>query len=328
MHDAAHSFDIAAVPRAQWAALAAFAFQANQRDDGQVRCLHFEQGSSPQALADEMLGHPDGEALFLSARPLARADSSAWLGTIGAVLAPELGRAWLRGPLLAPGFAAADALRASALARSLIVALRDALPPVIVRLDAFPQADEALLCAAYAAEGFEDRLVNHVLCATAPDTPAAGPAWPASVADSAGDHKAALEAAALHAADFPEGYLTPDTLLSTRDDEHRLLVARHPDGDGDVVGYLYVQHDRAAGDAYIDFLAVAPSARRRGTGRALIAAACHWAFVQRGLPRVTLTVRSDRAPALALYRSAGFVEVAAGRHLCARRAAAEPTARS
>ena len=320
MHDETHAFQITVVPRAHWAALAAFAFEANRRDDHRMRCLHFEQGHNAQALADEMLGLPEGEALFLGAR-LQRQENGAWLGTIGAEIDPALGRAWLRGPLLAAGFAAADPARASALARSLIAALRHALPEAIVRMDAFPQADEALLCASYAAEGFEDRLVNHVLCATAPDTPAAAPAWPAPVFDSTHDETAAARAAALHAAEFPEGYLTPSALLATRDDGHRLLVARDPDGEGEVAGYVYVQHDKACGDAYIDFVAVAPSARGRGVGRALIDAACHWAFVQRGLPRVNLTVRSDRAAALALYRSAGFVEVAAGRNFCARRSA-------
>ena len=54
------------MPRALWPALAAFAFEANRRDDQRVRCLHFEQGNTPQALADEMQSLPEGRALFLA----------------------------------------------------------------------------------------------------------------------------------------------------------------------------------------------------------------------------------------------------------------------
>jgi len=297
---------IAPVPRERWPALAAFAFATNRRPDGRLRCLHFDHGADAAALATEMLALPDDEALFLAA-----ADGSGWRGVVGAELDPALGRAWLRGPLVDP----AD----PALARGLVRALRDALPPAIVRLDAFPQADEALLCEAYAAEGFEDRLVNHVLHAPAPAGPP--PAWPATVRDTGGDPALAQAAAALHAEAFPQGYLTPVTLLATRDDTHRLFAVPDPQQPGAALGYVYVQHDAEAGEGYVDFIAVAPQAQGRGVGRALMDAAANWTFAQRGLPRIALTVRADRAPALALYRACGFAEVAAGRHLCRERAA-------
>lgn len=292
----------AAVAPSGWAALAPFVLDANRRPDGRVRCLHFDHGDDVAALAAELQSLPEGEALFIAAH-----GPAGTAGVIGAEFDTALGRAWLRGPLLAPGVADGQAL-----ARALIAALRDALPPAVVRLDAFPQADEALLCATYAAEGFEDRGVNHVLQVPAPAVP---PAWPATVADSLDDEAAATQAAQVHATLFPEGYLTPATLLSTRDEDHRLLVAAGG------AGYLYVQHDRTLGEAYVDYVGVAPSLQGRGIGRALLDAALHWAFVQRGLPRLALTVRADRAPALALYRAAGFTEVSAGRHLCGSRPA-------
>lgn len=290
------------LPRSDWAALAPFIHAANRRPDGRARCLHADQGADAAALAAELVRLKDGEALFIAAPgPAGPA------GVIGAEFDLALGRAWLRGPLVDPALPGPEAM---ALARALIVALRQALPAPIVRLDAFPQADEALLCAACAAEGFEDRMVNHVLSVMAPPVP---PSWPAVVIDTAGDDAAARRAAAVHAAAFPEGYLTPETLLSTRDADHRLLATR------DGAGYLYVQHDAEAGEGYIDYVGVDPAHQGRGLGRALLDAALHWAFVQRGLPKVALTVRSDRGPALALYRRAGFVEVAAGRHLCGSR---------
>jgi len=299
---------IESVPRTSWPALAAFLFEANRRPDARVRCLHTGHGPSAQTHADEMLALPEDEALFLAARDA----QGGWLGAIGAAFDPALRRAWMRGPLLAPSAAAHPALR-----RALIDALMAELP-TIDRFDAFPQADEAPLLEVFAIAGFEDRLVNHVLCAQRPPQP---PAWPASVVDIAtlDDHGAAADRAAqLHAQAFPTGYLTPQTLLDSRDDDHHLFVGRAGPA---VVGYLYLQHDRHEGDAYVDFLAVDADARRRGVGRALLDAALHWAFVVRELPRVNLTVRSDRAPALALYHRAGFAEVAAGRHLSLERSA-------
>lgn len=296
---------IAPVPRADWPALAGFVLEANRRPDGRVRCLHCDHGDDAAKLAAEMLALPEDEALYLAAR-----DAQGWRGMIGAEWDLGLGRAWLRGPLVDTALPPAEA---TALVRALIAALWQALPPALVRLDAFPQADEALLCDAYLAAGFEDRLVNHVLHAGAPGTP---PAWPAGVVDTRDDPESARAAAALHRQAFPEGYLTPDTLLSTRDDAHRLFAALD---QGTVQGYLYLQHDAELGEGYIDYVAVSPQAQGRGLGRALIDAALHWCFAERGLPRVALTVRGDRTPALALYRSAGFAEVAAGRHLCGLR---------
>jgi ribosomal protein S18 acetylase RimI-like enzyme len=52
---------------------------------------------------------------------------------------------------------------------------------------------------------------------------------------------------------------------------------------------------------------VAPSARRAGIGRRLVAAAAAWAR-ERGARRMVLLVVASNADAVALYRQAGFVE--------------------
>jgi len=51
---------------------------------------------------------------------------------------------------------------------------------------------------------------------------------------------------------------------------------------------------------------VAPAARGGGTGRALLAAAIDHAEAREHILRMGLTVTEDNAPALNLYRSAGF----------------------
>ena len=82
--------------------------------------------------------------------------------------------------------------------------------------------------------------------------------------------------------------------------------------DGTPAGYVHAHHDAQWREGYVDFLAVASTARRRGVGRALLQAAVDWSFEQRGARAVTLTVRADRAQARALYLAAGFVRVRTG----------------
>jgi ribosomal protein S18 acetylase RimI-like enzyme len=64
---------------------------------------------------------------------------------------------------------------------------------------------------------------------------------------------------------------------------------------------------------------VAAAARGRGVGRGLLLAALHWLCGQRGLPRVSLTVRQDSAPALGLYEGCGFRRVASGAQMVCER---------
>ncbi len=73
--------------------------------------------------------------------------------------------------------------------------------------------------------------------------------------------------------------------------------------DGEVAGYLGCHH--VADEAYITNVAVFPAFRRKGVGRALVEAAKKQAD---GMYRLSLEVRASNQPAIALYRSLGFVE--------------------
>jgi ribosomal-protein-alanine N-acetyltransferase len=64
----------------------------------------------------------------------------------------------------------------------------------------------------------------------------------------------------------------------------------------------------AAGESEVMTLAVAPSCRRQGAGRALLEAAMVQAEA-RAADAVFLEVAADNDPAIALYRSAGFEQV-------------------
>lgn len=286
------------VPPADWPTLASFLHRHNRRPDGRVHCLHAEQGDSAQTHADELRELPPDEGLFIAADgPVA---------VIGAEFDPALRRAWVRGPLVAD-LPPADA---ATLRRELVVALLQALPQ-IDRFDAFPSADETALIATYHAVGFEDQQQHHVMRLDA-GTPLPASDFAGTLVDARPDDPAIQRLAPLHDRLFPGSYLPGERLAAELDDHRRLFIAHL---DGQAAGYVYVQDKPLEPEGYVDYLGVDESARGRGVGRALLLAASRWALQERALPCVHLTVRQDRAPALGLYESLGFRNVAAGQHL-------------
>jgi ribosomal-protein-alanine N-acetyltransferase len=104
--------------------------------------------------------------------------------------------------------------------------------------------------------------------------------------------------AALHAASFPDAWDAPS--LRTMVTAPGAFAFHHPDG--------FVLARIAGGEAEILTLAVAPPARGKGLGRALLAAAIAEAKT-RGAEMMFLEVASDNAAALALYAGLGFGKV-------------------
>ena len=105
--------------------------------------------------------------------------------------------------------------------------------------------------------------------------------------------------AALHDSLFPGTHRSGDHLAD--DGTH---VRCFLDG-GTPVGYVAYQV-QADGSGYIDYLGVAPTARRRGIARSLIRDACS-ALAAQGVTSTHLTVRADLPGATQLYLSEGFV---------------------
>jgi len=105
--------------------------------------------------------------------------------------------------------------------------------------------------------------------------------------------------------------LFPGDRLSPRQMRRHLLGGRQvfrvaEDGDG-LLGYALVFLRRGSDLARLYSLVVAPEARGRGLGLALLRDAEAGAR-QRGAGRVRLEVREDNAPAIALYQAAGYLE--------------------
>ena len=86
-------------------------------------------------------------------------------------------------------------------------------------------------------------------------------------------------------------------------DSHVFLTAETPEGVVGYVGMLYVLDE-----GYISNVAVAPAARRRGIGRALVKEMLCRAET-RELSFVTLEVREHNEAAIALYAGEGFLPV-------------------
>ena len=107
-------------------------------------------------------------------------------------------------------------------------------------------------------------------------------------------------AAALERECFPDAW-TEAALAQSLNVEVTLLLAS-PDGAG------YILTRMAWGESALLRLAVTGNARRRGLGTQLLQAALDYAKTA-GAERMLLEVRASNAPALALYRAAGFDEL-------------------
>jgi RimJ/RimL family protein N-acetyltransferase len=127
---------------------------------------------------------------------------------------------------------------------------------------------------------------------------------------------AALVALATAVGSEPQGWLLADSNWRSVADERRYIRAlrRHPDGalivadaGGLVVGRLSIVRDPHPSSPHVADLGlmVAASHRRRGIGRALLAAAEEWASGA-GVSKLELHVFPHNEAAIALYEDFGY----------------------
>lgn len=212
----------------------------------------------------------------------------------------EPAAAWIQGPWGAP-----EAVEAWG--EALVRAMVEQLPPEVTRLELCGELGNTAMAELAERMGWTPTAANHAMVLPVKiarevsrrdpggvDAPKA-----VTVRDATSKDVALL--AELHESEFPDAYATPGQLLS----RHLTVVALQGDA---LVGYAagQVQDD---GQAYIDFTAVVPEARRQGVGRALIIALIGRlleAADPSRLARVHLTVQEERAAARGLYESLGF----------------------
>jgi len=117
---------------------------------------------------------------------------------------------------------------------------------------------------------------------------------------------------ALEEATFVSDAWSPEQMAAELGSVHTTYMVVEDDVEG-TVGYGGVLAPSASSDADIQTIAVAPSFRRAGLGRALMAELIGAARVA-GAQRVFLEVRADNPAAQSLYTDLGFVEVGVRPH--------------
>ena len=204
----------------------------------------------------------------------------------------EIGRAWIYGPLVRhpQWMAVADQLYAAAL---------PAIPPGIRQQQMFCDSRNRN-CRDYAARhGFD--LLNELAIMTLNradlDRVPRATALPI-------DQRYYDQFRDLHPQLMPNTYFTAQQLLDRLDANSHLLIATH---EGELLGYVYFQAGPDVSEGYIDFVAVAETARRRGIGAQLAAAAVHSAFNWPDIDVIRLTVNTSNSPALRIYERLGFL---------------------
>lgn len=105
--------------------------------------------------------------------------------------------------------------------------------------------------------------------------------------------------ASLHAACFSTPRPWSATEIAALLADSHVFVASEPTG--------FVMGRAVAGEAELLTIAVAPDARRQGTGRRLLRAFLNEA-IARGAETLFLEVATDNTAAIALYRAAGFAD--------------------
>ncbi|GAB3120524.1 GNAT family N-acetyltransferase [Glaciibacter psychrotolerans] len=108
--------------------------------------------------------------------------------------------------------------------------------------------------------------------------------------------------AKLHTAAFPGSYATARQLVE--DDERVTLVLAHDTGP-EILGYASAEV-QADGAGYLDFIAIAPQSRGNGLSKVLLAAIGRMILTASDTGSLSLTVKAENAPAIALYESFGF----------------------
>ena len=215
-----------------------------------------------------------------------------WIvGVLGIEADPEIGRAWIYGPLVRHPLwqAVADQLYAAAL---------PAISSGIGQQQIFCDGRNHN-CRDFAARhGFELLNESAIMTLNRADLGRVSTATAAPI-----DERYFGQFRALHPRLMPNSYFTPQQILDRLGADSHLLIATH---EGDLAGYVFFQAGPDVSEGYIDFVAVTETARRRGIGAQLVAAAAYSAFNWPDIVLIRLTVNTSNAPALRLYERLGF----------------------
>lgn len=220
-------------------------------------------------------------------------DGNQLVGVFGLDADPEIGRAWLFGPLV-------DHADWHTLADQLYAEVLSLIPADIREYDLFCDAQNVCLDAFAARHGFPLLSENAVM------TMARGDYKPSAKRKSqiiAYDESFFEQFEKLHKTLFPTTYFTARQIVQKINENLQLLFA--VEGD-QLLGYHFYKIEPEAELGYIDFIGTDAAARGRGIGADLLAAGIDWMLSSPSTKKVSLTVNANNAVARGLYEKFGF----------------------
>jgi len=213
------------------------------------------------------------------------------IGVFGVDADPEIGRAWLLGPLIEH-----DSWQS--IADDLFARVNSIIPGGIYEQELFFDSRNNNLINFAERHHFYLRSET-AICSLLRESYKPAPAYN-NIINFTPQFFKSLEQ--LHDKLFPNTYYTAKQLVEKQDQDHQLLIAKDEDK---LLGYLFGKIEKES--AYVDFLGTVESARGKGVGAGLLASGLDWMFDRPSTHTVNLTVNSDNTPARNLYQKFGFV---------------------
>lgn len=223
-------------------------------------------------------------------------DNDQLVGVFGVDINPEIGRAWLLGPLI-------EHANWQSLADELYDACAKIIPAGIHEQDLFCDVQNINIKTFAERQGFPLRSETAVLTLERVNYKNPGSSETSfSVVDYVPSFFEQFET--LHNFLFPKTYFTAHQIIEKLDDTHRLFLALE---NGLLKGYHFCKVETDARLGYVDFIGVDLSMRGQGLGSILLAAGLDWMFSFPETDKINLTVNADNISALKLYENFGFV---------------------
>jgi ribosomal protein S18 acetylase RimI-like enzyme len=222
-------------------------------------------------------------------------DGDKLVGVFGVDADPEIGRAWLFGPLI-------EHVGWQSLADELYAASIKVIPEGINEQDMFCDVRNSNMADFAERHGFPLHSENAVLTLARADYKKTASDKPFSIVDYSSVFFDQFEQC--HNLFFPTTYFTARQIVEKLNSTHRMFLGLE---NGQMKGYHFCKLELDACSGYIDFIGVDESVRGRGLGAILLAAGIDWMLSFPETNKISLTVNANNAPALKLYKNFGFV---------------------
>jgi ribosomal protein S18 acetylase RimI-like enzyme len=216
------------------------------------------------------------------------------VGVLGAEADPEIGRAWLFGPLI-------EHTDWQTVADRLYEALKPLIPAGIHEHELFCDMRNLNVQEFAARHGFPLRSENALLVLEKSNF------GMCEIPDQSIEKYSDPffeQFNELHNNLFPNTYYTARQIVEKQNDKTRLFIAANADI---LQGYVFCKAEPETGQGYLDFIGVPPQFQGQGIGKRLMSAALGWMFSMPGIKKVAETVNTNNITALRLYNQFGFI---------------------